>query len=333
MRWVKHENPCKLSMVALLTCWALSTSPAVAEKKGAREFFKEGVSLFKNGKYTAAAKAFENAYELKPTYKILFNIGQAYAADKKYALAIQAFEQYMVDGGDDLSDERRNEVLDEIGKLRPLVGYIGVESSDGIAVFVDGVERGITPLASKIMLTVGHPHTIELRRGDKVLLSRSLSVYGGLDETINYKETVEPAEPIKPVEVPEPQPPPLKEPEEEDQPTNKLKLWGWVSVGIGAAILTGGGVLGGLTLGQNNKLNEACPSSGCSPNRSGEVDALKMMGLAADIAFGVGGALAATGVVLLIINATKKEQPDETDGASTISIIPTPLGISTEYRF
>jgi Tetratricopeptide repeat len=320
----------KLLLVISLTCCSLFTVPAASEEKGAREFFKEGVGFYKDGKFDEAAESFKKAYDLKPTFKLLFNIGQAYAANKKYDLAVKAFEQYLVDGGDDLTDERRGEVLAEIAKLRPLVGFIGIEAPEGIDVFIDDTKRGVTPLSNKIMLTVGHPHAIELRRGDEVLLSRSLSVHGGLVEMVKYEDKKE--EPVV-AETPETSEQPGFPAEEEEEPTNKLKLWGWVSTGVGAAVLAGGAVLGGMALGQDGSLDKACPDTTCSPNRSGEVDALNGMGLGADIMFAVGGAIAATGIVLLIVDATKKESPDDGNGGFELTVVPTPMGVSAGIRF
>ena len=58
--------------------------------------FSKGVKLFKAEKYDEAVKAFRRAYELKPAWKIKFNIGQCEGALKRYGLAIEAFEDEVI---------------------------------------------------------------------------------------------------------------------------------------------------------------------------------------------------------------------------------------------
>ncbi len=308
---------------------------AAEEKKNARQLFKTGVNLFRDGKFEEAAASFDKAYKLKPTYKLLFNIGQARAATKQYDLAIQAFERYLVDGGDDLTEDRRDAVLKEIAKLRPLVGFLEVEARPGLLIRVDGIERGRTPLKSKIMLTVGHSHQVEVLDGDEVVFERELSVYGGMVESISVKKPVE-DKPMPQSVIQEPEEKPEGEPiadEKVDEPVNKKKLWGWLTLSLGAAVLGGGGVLGGLALSQDGTLSDACPGGSCSPTRQGEIDAMDRMALISDIMFGVGGALAATGLILLVLPDKGKKEKADDPNAPDVSVTPTPGGIFADVRF
>jgi len=302
------------------------TLTATSEVRGqdARTTFREGVGLYNDGKYSEAAEKFKAAYEMKPIYKLLFNIGQAYAAEKKYDLAIQAFERYLVDGGDDVPEERRDEVLQEIGKMRPLVGFLGVEAPEGLTVYIDGEERGQTPLKAKIMMTVGHPHKVELRQGDEVVKSQELSVYGGMVETVKYEEAKPEAE-LGEV-VLEEEPVPVEE-EPEKEPLSQLKVWGWVALGTGAAVLAGGGAVGVVALMQDNAMDQACPDGTCAPGRQGEVDALSKLALTTDILLIAGGVIAATGLVLLVVPDNKEKAEPE------VSVYALPGGLGATVRF
>lgn len=312
----------------------------------ARETFRQGVELYNEGKFDEAAKSFEQAYKLKPTYKLLFNIGQAYAAAKKYALAIQAFERYLVDGGDNVTDDRRDEVLREIGKLRPLVGFLAVDGREGLTVRVDGVDRGQTPLKSKVMLTVGHPHKVEVFDGEELVLVRELSVYGGMVETVNVSEQKEES-----TVAPPPTSLPVTEQTEEtiDEQTEseteavpekkrlgKMKLIGIASLAAGGAALLAGGAFGILSLVQNSTLEKACPGGNCSPTREGEVETLGKFALATDILLGVGGAFAAAGLVLFFLPEKKEKGPADENvqqGGPEVSIVPLPGGLAADIRF
>jgi tetratricopeptide (TPR) repeat protein len=80
--------------------------------------YGKGRDLFEQGKYVKAAGSFRKAYELKPNWKILYNIGQCEAAAKRHGLALKAFEEYLSRGGDDIPPERKDEVPAEISRLK-----------------------------------------------------------------------------------------------------------------------------------------------------------------------------------------------------------------------
>jgi hypothetical protein len=329
---------------ALLAALWLGSIPGPASADGtaqARAAFQQGFQLYEQKQFSAAADAFDQAYALKPSFKLLFNIGQARAAARQYDLALMAFERYLVEGGDDIDEERRSEVLGELSKLRPLVGYIEVQAPAGLTVRVDGTERGTTPLRGKLMVTVGMAHKVDLLQLGKVLLSQEVQVSGGLVETLRFAMPGRGPEPeggtpaaagesgppdASPAEGPEPAP----LPEEEDG--GGLKVWGWVTLGAGAAVLVAGGVVGGLALSQSGKLEEACPDGGCSPARSGEVDALGSMALAADILIGVGAAAAVAGAVLLLLPDKGEGGAGDGDGTA-LRVVPAPGGAMLQGRF
>jgi hypothetical protein len=161
----------------------------LAEDTYAWGIYKTGIELFEAEEYEKAATAFREAYAAKPTWKMFYNIGQCEAALARYGLALEAFERYMVGGGDAIPPDRRDGVLSELQRLRLLVGVVEVEAEDGIEVVVDGITRAATPLDGPVRIAVGR-HNIQLRRGTEILLDRNLSVAGGMTSVIkadNYK--------------------------------------------------------------------------------------------------------------------------------------------------
>jgi hypothetical protein len=75
-------------------------------------------------------------------------------------------------------------------------------------------------------------------------------------------------------------------------------------LGVGAAGLVVGGMTGGLALGKHSDISKQCPGGSCPSNAGsalrGNVDALHTLATASDAAFGVGGVLAAAGLVLVL---------------------------------
>jgi hypothetical protein len=72
----------------------------------------------------------------------------------------------------------------------------------------------------------------------------------------------------------------------------------YVSLGIGAAALATGGVLGALTMQQHKDLQGRCPNDVCTPTEQDDLDSAKRLGNFSTIAFGVGGAGLLLGAVL-----------------------------------
>jgi Tetratricopeptide repeat len=328
-------------LVPGLAIWLMLPSGVCVAKdvddaeEDAKLVFKQGVELFHARKFDEAAAVFEKAYSLKPIYKLLFNIGQAYASSRKYDLAMQSFERYLVDGGDDISDERREEVLKEIAKLRPLVGFLDMTAPDGLELRIDGKSRGTTPIRGKIMLTVGNPHTFELLRDDKIVYEQEVRVYGGVVESVTVTPEDVGGEEPGPSEQSAPADDDYDEPKlmlEEEKGTSTLKVAGWVTIGSGAALAVAGGIVGGLALSQSSKLEEACPGGGCSPSRTGEIDSLDSMALASDILLGVGAAALAAGAVMLIVSRVKETRSESETGTELV-LVPTPFGITANIRF
>jgi hypothetical protein len=166
------------------------------EDKEASSHFKKGVSLFNEDKKEEAVAEFKTAYEIKPSWKIMYNIGQCQASLKRYGLAIEAFEKYLGEGGDEVPAERSDEVLKELDRLRKMVGSLRVIGPDGVEIYIDKILRGTTPLKASILETAGVEHWIWLIKDGKKLLSVQETFRGG--ETLELTVPPESGEGTKP---------------------------------------------------------------------------------------------------------------------------------------
>jgi hypothetical protein len=72
----------------------------------------------------------------------------------------------------------------------------------------------------------------------------------------------------------------------------------YVSLGIGAAALAAGGVLGFMTMQKHKDLKDSCPDNVCTSDKQGDLDDAKRLGNFSNIAFGVGAAGVIVGTVL-----------------------------------
>ena len=161
----------------LLVCVNAHGADDVTEK--AAEHFRKGVALFKENRKEEAVKEFKTAYQLKPAWKIKYNIGQCEASLRRYGLAIEAFERYLGEGGDEVSEDRRDEVIKELDRLRKMVGSVRVQGPDGYDVMIDGIKRGDTSMASSILVTAGIDHLISVEKDGEVIFTATETVSGG----------------------------------------------------------------------------------------------------------------------------------------------------------
>jgi len=152
---------------------------AAAKQTEAAQRFRRGIDLYKSGDFAAALAAFKRAYELMPSFKILYNLGQVSYQRHDHAAALRYFQQYLADGDESIPDERRREVAVAIVDLEPRVGRLQIESGDEAAeVFVDDVLVGTTPLRALTVVNAGRRKIdVVTRNGEH--RSRLVEVAGG----------------------------------------------------------------------------------------------------------------------------------------------------------
>jgi hypothetical protein len=280
----------------------------------AKVAFKEGVVFFKAADFKAAAESFRSAYELHPTWKLHFNIAQCEAALKHYGLALFSFENYLVDGGDDVPPERQVEVRKEMARLRDLTGELEISGPKDAVVWVDDVERGRLPLIGRIRVAAGN-RTLKVTRGEVVLMERGMRVSsqgmlaiqvedGAPTATMAAEESNEPV--VDKTEA-------YEEPETEEDGNPALSAAGWVTAGVGVATMIGGAITGGLALSKEGQLEDACDNDVCTDPEDKDIrDSAESAALATDILLPTGGVLIAAGLIMILVGLNDEKEPEVT---------------------
>ena len=98
-------------------------------------------------------------------------------------------------------------------------------------------------------------------------------------------------------------------------------------MGLGGALLVGGGITGGLALGKNGDVEKACEDGVCYEDDYGLLDSRDGLATASTVLIVSGGVLAATGIVLLIAG-----RGGEAQGGS-VALLPGPGGLVFRGRF
>src|SRR5258708_11228603 len=77
-------------------------TPSQQDIDEARKHYDKGLQLFNEEAYEAALAEFERAYQLAPTYKILYNTGKIYRARNDFVSALRDFERYLAEGKNEI---------------------------------------------------------------------------------------------------------------------------------------------------------------------------------------------------------------------------------------
>ncbi|MBN2528161.1 MAG: tetratricopeptide repeat protein [Deltaproteobacteria bacterium] len=291
----------------------LAAVPVLAQEnkeEEARTVVKQAYDAFAAGDYQNAAQLFRKTSELRPSWKLYYNIGQAEAAAKRYGLALEAFETYLAEGGDRVEVQRGEEVMKEITRLRLLVGTVELEAPDGTELYIEGMLRGTAPLRSTVQVGVGTKEVRLVLNGEEILKD-AFPFRGGAPTKIAVESTPtadssDAADDNVRTEI---------EVNDNTVDTSRPKPWtplrisGWSLVGAGGAALIGGIITGGIVVSRKSALSKDCENDICTdPGDKDKIDDTKALGNVSTVLTIAGGVLAASGVVLLVLNKKKHQE-------------------------
>jgi tetratricopeptide (TPR) repeat protein len=152
------------------------SDPSVGE---ARVRFQKGVQLFHEGSFGAALAEFQKAYQIAPSYRLLYNIAQVHYELHDYVSAQKAFKQYLAEGGTDVAIDRREQVAAEIQKLEGRIAAVEIATNvDGAEVRIDEVPVGMSPLRAAVPVNAG-PRRISISRTGSPPTARNVTLAGG----------------------------------------------------------------------------------------------------------------------------------------------------------
>jgi hypothetical protein len=283
-----------------------------AELDAAMRHFTQGIALYEEGDYAAALFEFEKAYRTKPDYRLLFNIGVTALELKDYAVARDALQRYLADGGEEIGAERRAEVEQQLETLAKRVGEVTIVCSvEGASVTVDGVVVGTTPLEQPLVLNLGQ-HQVEITRDTYKPHRATLEVAGGSSTTLDIALAAETPPPV--VEAPTTPAEPI--PSSKARP---LRIATYVGLGLSVAAGAGLAVAGTLALRADDDLQSELDQFPGDPGALRDArDRRNMLATTSDAMIGVTAGLAAITIGLGV--ATVVVQRRETNRTARVHI-------------
>jgi hypothetical protein len=170
-----------LVLSAALCCLAWSATARGEEDatEKARARFFQGVELYKEGSFEAALAEFRQAYQMSPSYRVLYNIAQTHFELHDYANAFLTLKDYVERGGDEISAARRVQVDELNHKLEKRIAYIDIACNvDGADLRVDDLSVGRSPLTAPVLVNAG-PRKISATKGGHTIVAHIVTVAGG----------------------------------------------------------------------------------------------------------------------------------------------------------
>jgi hypothetical protein len=296
----------------LVACvWLLPAFAVRADAASeARARYERAVKLYEDGVYDAALAEFTRAYELNPSYKVLFNVGQVRVALQDYAGAVETFQSYLREGGGKVSESRMEQVRKELARLEQRVARVNVDTDvTGAEVLVDDVLVGSAPLPRAVLVNSG-TRRIAVRHPEHTTQTQRVTLAGGEQRTVRLllktRDSAEPAKVAAPLPVVVEAPPPVVAIRAPSAPVrSKRKALLWSTWGTTGALALGTTLLGVFALRADSDLSDLRgrpTSAGALDDQSTKLDRLA---LATDVM--LGATVVASGLSLWLTLRPQKE--------------------------
>jgi len=162
-RWSMLPAMARWSILLAVALSSAAVAPvAVAQvadeskKAEAIKHFEIGLDLVKQEAWDSALAEFLRSRELYPTRNALRNAAVCLRELKRFDEALDMYDELLARFGGELTPVERAAVDEDQKKLGKFVGTLTIQTDTaGARVVVDGRERGVTPLAKPIRVTVG----------------------------------------------------------------------------------------------------------------------------------------------------------------------------------
>jgi len=276
----------------------LFSSTAHAEEKisaEARSHFEAGVSLLQDpdgARYEEAYREFTAAYQLSKSPRVLGNVGLCAMKLERDAEAIEAYARY-VEEVPDIDPVEREQIRRDLSPLKSGIVRVtlsvsppGAKVTDvRVAVRGEPVTNVYSPSGDRITIGIrpGH-HVIRAKIGDRESATIDLDATPGSEFT---RSIVVPP-PSAPLQLARP------------APSKALPI---ATLGIGLAMLAGGGVTGYLSMKKVDDIASQCPNNECPPtyDLEGSQRRARMLTTTTDALLVGGGVLTLGGFVWLLL--------------------------------
>jgi hypothetical protein len=324
--------------MALLACGrpAFAAETDAATRSTARKVALDGVAALQRGDAEQAMEKLEKAYRLFRVPSIALWSARALA---KRGFLVEASERYQEasrleaqQGEAAVQAQARKDAAAELEELTPRLPILTVSVEGANAGDVKlSLDSAVIPsaLAGEERPVNPGEHRIVGVAGDEEL-SETVTLTEGQRQSVTLRFTKQQtaAAAVAP-------PPPTHPEQMEAAPKSSRgtrRALSYVALGVGGAGLVVGGVAGALVLRDKKKFddNENCRDGECLQSEADKVDGFRTLRTVSTVGFIAGGALAATGVVLLLTSRAPAE-PGKDRVALKLTVSPSSMALSGRF--
>jgi tetratricopeptide (TPR) repeat protein len=293
--------------------------------------FQQAVELYREGSFEGALAEFRKAYQLSPSYRVLYNIAQTQYALHDFVGAYKSLTQYTNEGRGEIAADRLVQVDEMAAKLSERIAQLHIVTNvEGADVHIDDVSVGRSPLSELVPVNVGR-HKVSVHLEGTPAAVRTVMVAGKekLKLEMLLNQPAIPAQTLKPVPVFGPESGSALDLSASAQPKADRapgRMGLIVSVSTMAVLAIGTGVFGYLALSAQKDFNDQLKTY---PNTKDNIDTArsksKSYGLVAD---GFGAATLLSGGVALYFLVTGRAETSK-----PVALSPTLGGMVLHGRF
>jgi hypothetical protein len=253
----------------------------------ARSLFAEALKDEEAKRFGEALDKFQRVRAVRDTAQVEYRIGSCYEGLGQAAPAYAAYREATVLGQDELkSADVVAAALDRLHALAKHLGWLSLalpaHAPQDIQVRLDDAVVPLTALSDPIVLEPG-PHVVTATGGDAVPFRSSIVLPEGAHMALTIS--------LEPVNAAAPQPP-AQESTSTPEPTVRRadvvlpptkssggarRTAGWITVGTGAALLVGAGVVAIVRSNDASTVNGQCQQGYCQGILSGSTQASDLM--------------------------------------------------------
>jgi hypothetical protein len=294
-----------------------------AASNAARQHYEAGTKAFADRRFEEAALNFEAAATEKANPIGLFSAALAWEQANHSDRAADDYARALAGAG--LPADKTASAKDRIASLEGVLGMVSVTGPEGARVQLDSNTELPTPATLHGSAGV---HTLSVRVPNRPIERRPLVLERGqtskMDVTAAMPTAAGGAGPAS-KDTGGPSTPPQQSPASEPPASRPLRTIGFVALGVGGAMLLGGVVLGVEALDARNAYN-AAPTGPAFDHANG-------LATWTTVAFVAGGVVAAGGLVLVLLPASRAEGssspvgPREGQKGEVLMIAPTLGGL------
>ena len=150
--------------LSIVLSWLFIPQAASAQAQGTEDpdaakaavRFQRAVELYREGSYEGALAEFSKAYQVSPSYLVLYNIAQTQYALHDFVGAYKSYLRYIAEGASEIPADRRAQVDEMTAKLVGRIAHVQISTNvTGADIRVDDVSVGTSPLPGPVPVNVG----------------------------------------------------------------------------------------------------------------------------------------------------------------------------------